>query len=230
MTGIIVLCRYNSSRLYGKILKKINGKEILQYIFERLEELNENHPIVVCTSVEETDDPIIDFCRNNNIDFFRGSLENVAERFLSCAKIYNLENAVRINGDNLFLDSELIKQMIGVIETKKAMFVSNVKDRTFPKGMSVEIVNVEFYQKHYPRFLPEDLEHVMTYFYRLNEKNAGIEYVYNESEYSEKINLAIDTQEDFDNANSIINMMGKNHKEYGYKEIVTLFNNVIDNE
>ncbi len=229
MTGIVVLCRYNSSRLYGKILKKINGKEILHYIFERLERLQQDYPVVVCTSIEETDDPIINFCKNNNIDFFRGSLENVADRFLSCSKTYNFENAVRINGDNLFLDSTLIREMIEIIETRKVKFVSNVKDRTFPKGMSVEIVNVKFYQKHYPHFLKDDLEHVMTYFYRLKEQQ-DVRYVYNKSKYSEKINLAIDTQEDFDNANSILNMMSKDHREYGYREIVNLFNKLIDNE
>ena len=63
MTGIIVLCRYNSSRLPGKILKKINGKEILAYIIERLEKLK-NYPLVICTSIEKTDD-IISFYKNH---------------------------------------------------------------------------------------------------------------------------------------------------------------------
>ena len=63
MTGIIILCRYNSSRLHGKIMKRINGKEILTYILERLAVLEEEYPIVVCTSIEKSDDPIVDYCK-----------------------------------------------------------------------------------------------------------------------------------------------------------------------
>lgn len=228
MTGIIILCRYNSSRLHGKILKKINGKEILQYIIERLSELAENHPIVVCTSEEDTDNPIVEFCEKNSISIFRGSLNNVAKRFLSCAQEYKFENAVRINGDNLFLDPILIKTMINNIENENIQFISNVKNRTYPKGMSVEIVNVEFYKQHMENFRATDLEHVMTYFYRLNHK--GVKFIYNSNKYSETINLAIDTQEDFDNASKIINMMKHQHTTYGINEILKLFNEIKKNE
>ena len=172
MTGIIILCRYNSSRLHGKIMKRINGKEILTYILERLAVLEEEYPIVVCTSIEKSDDPIVDYCKKNQIDYYRGDLNNVALRFLNCAQEHGFENAVRINGDNLFLDAGLIKNMILLKESSKVEFVSNVKERTFPKGISVEIVSTAFYQKEFQNFENSDLEHVMTYFYRLNEEHT----------------------------------------------------------
>jgi spore coat polysaccharide biosynthesis protein SpsF len=223
MTGIVVLCRYNSSRLFGKILKKINEKEILLYILERLQTLKERYPIIVCTSLEDTDNPIAEFCEKHNINIFRGSLDNVSDRFLNCALENNLKYAVRVNGDNLFVDSKLIQDMILTTENEKMKFVSNVKDRTFPKGMSVEIVDVKFYKKHISKFEKEDIEHVMTYFYRLNQKN--IKYIYNEkAKFPEEINLAIDTQKDFDNAKKIIDLMQLNHTEYDYKEIIKVYN------
>jgi len=224
MTGIIVLCRYNSSRLPGKILKKIKGKEILTYIIERLSILEPRYPIVVCTSVEKTDDPIVAHCVRNNIKFYRGDLNNVALRFMNCAKENGFVNAVRINGDNIFLDANLIEDMIAITESKGMLFVSNVKGRTFPRGMSVEIVNIDFYNKEYPKFEDSDLEHVMTYFYRMNEEN--IEFVYNTGANGGDINLAIDTKQDLKNANRIIEAMEKDHTQYGYSEIIKLFDNI----
>ena len=78
--GIIVLCRYNSSRLPGKILLKISGKTILQHIIDRLLCIKGGYPICVATSSEIDDKPIIDYCKGNNINFFDGSKKNVASR------------------------------------------------------------------------------------------------------------------------------------------------------
>ncbi|NAS10978.1 cytidylyltransferase domain-containing protein [Poritiphilus flavus] len=221
MTGIAILCRYNSSRLPGKILKQINGKEILTYILERLSPLTREYPIVVCTSTESTDDPIADFCAEYGVKCFRGDLDNVALRFLNCAREYNFDHIVRINGDNIFLDPSLIAHMISTIEQEQFHFISNVKNRTYPKGMSVEIVNVAFYEKCFPFFQQDDLEHVMTYFYRQDDEK--IHFVYDAEGVGQGLNFAIDTPEDFSNASSIISSMEKDHTAYGYREIIEIF-------
>lgn len=221
MTGIVVLCRYNSSRLPGKILRPINGKELLGYILERLETLQKEYPVVICTSVERTDDPIVDYCVKKNIDYYRGDLNNVAKRFLDCCQEHGFRYAVRINGDNIFLDYQLIERMIGKIESGKLNFVSNVKKRTFPKGMSVEIVDVDFYKEKYPFFSTDDLEHVMTYFYRTDEGRK--EFVYDEPEHGIGLNFAVDTMEDLKGAERIIAKMDKDHRLYGYREIIDIY-------
>ena len=221
MTGIIVLCRYNSSRLPGKILKSINGKVILAYILERLALIQNDYPIVVCTSKEKSDDPIAEFCQNYGVSIFRGELNNVAKRFLDCAKNFGFDNAVRINGDNLFTDSQLIKMMIKEMELHNRNFVSNVKGRTFPSGLSVEIVNVRFYESMYDNFEDHDLEHVMTYFYKIGDKN--FKFIKNKKIVGANINLAVDTEQDLKNASKIINLMKTKHTGYDYQKILALY-------
>ncbi len=228
MTGIIVLCRYNSSRLPGKILREINGKQILTFIMERLANLAGRYPIVVCTSVEETDNPIVDYCKTNNISYYRGDLNNVALRFLECAKENTFDYAARINGDNIFLDAQLIEKMIKIIESKDLNFVSNVKNRTFPKGMSVEIVKTSFYEKTYPSFEENDLEHVMTYFYRT--ENEQTFFIYNPEKSGQILNFAIDTTQDFNNARKIIDAMENDHATYNYQDIIHLFHKTQNHE
>ncbi|GGG38960.1 3-deoxy-manno-octulosonate cytidylyltransferase [Croceivirga lutea] len=226
MIGIIVLCRYSSSRLPGKILKPLNGKPILQYIIERLEKLNHNIPVVICTSNEPSDDIIEDYCKTNNLEIFRGHLENVAQRFLDCSKAHNFSSSVRINGDNVFLDYELIKSMIITHQSSHSLFTSNVKNRTFPKGMSVEIVDVNYYQNSINYFKEEDKEHVMTYFYRKENKRHN--FIYNSEDYGKTLNFAIDTPQDFNNASAVIELMKDSHVNYKMKEIIQLYNQVYE--
>ncbi|WP_127136070.1 cytidylyltransferase domain-containing protein [Flagellimonas oceanensis] len=224
MTGIIILCRFNSSRLPGKILKKINGKTILEYIIERLSPLKNDYPIVVCTSAEISDDPIEKFCQDKGWEVYRGSLENVAERFKNCANQYGFSSAVRINGDNIFVDPELVKKIIQEHELGGYLFSSNVKDRTFPKGMSVEVVNINYYEKKYPFFTESDCEHVMTYFYKIEEDMH--KFHYNTVNYGKTLNFAIDTQEDFERASNVIDKMNPRDIFIGFEEILELYNKI----
>lgn len=221
MIGIIVLCRFNSSRLPGKILKVINGKPILAYILERLSLLGDKYRIVVCTSEEKTDNPIAEYCDDHGVLCFRGDLDNVASRFLTCAKHFGFDIAVRINGDNLFADPGVIELVIEEMERKKYDFVSNVQGRTFPRGMSVEAVQVSVYEKYYHYFSDRDREHVMTFFYTWNEGRKH--YVMNPEPIGSGMNMAIDTPEDFDRASRIVALMKEPHTSYSYKDIVNLY-------
>ncbi len=208
--GFIILCRYNSSRLPGKILRTIHQKPILQYIVDSLSELVDKDAIVVATSEEATDNPIAEYCKANNINLFRGDLNNVSKRFLDCAKTYGWDYATRINGDNLFVDTRTIQDMLKIAQTNKYDFVSNVKNRTFPKGMSVEMVKTDYYQEQYQRFTePDHFEHVTIFLYQ-NDNNQNYYYFYNtRCPEAAGLQFAIDTQEDFDLAEQIIRQLGR---------------------
>ena len=218
MTGVIILCRYNSRRLPGKILKVINNKPILKYIHERLELIKSEVKIVVATSELKSDDIIEQFCKLNSIECFRGELHNVSKRFLDCAEHFNLNTAIRINGDNLFTDSNLIDEMLNYYNENTLNFLSNVKGRTWPKGISIEIVNTKFYKSNIIYFNEKDKEHVMTFFYR--NKKQNVKFLKNKHKTNTKINLSIDTLNDFEFAKSIISLMEKNHTEYNFKDII----------
>lgn len=224
MTGIIILCRYNSSRLPGKILKEINGKTILSYIYERLSMISLNLEITIATSCLKSDDIIEDYCIKKKYKYYRGNLSNVSKRFLDCAVKNNYENLVRINGDNLFLDFKLIEKMIISFNKNQYEFMSNVKNRTWPKGISVEIVNTEYYKRSIKSFNEKDKEHVMTYFYR--NVTPKTKFIYNDIKIESNLDFAIDNHEDFVLGNEIIQKMKKNHTEYNYLDIINIANQI----
>lgn len=227
--GIIILCRYDSSRLPGKILMPLQGKPILQYILERIEQVVDLSSIVVATSDEISDDPVFEYCQRNGINCFRGSKENVAKRFLECAEEYKFDFFVRINGDNLFVDSEILRTLLNIASTGNYDFISNVKGRTFPKGMSIEVVSFDFYRSAYERFDKSDhFEHVTIFFYQHENLGRQYHYINHICPEAAGIQLAIDTVEDFERAASMIARMERSHTEYHLTDIWKLWKDVED--
>ena len=108
--------------------------------------------IVIATSRNRIDKPIEDYCIKNNISYYRGSLENVSERFLKCAIHHRFDYAVRINGDNLFTDPSMIDDYCDLAISGAFDLISNVPNRTYPSGMSVEVIKVPFMRKIAPNF------------------------------------------------------------------------------
>ncbi len=207
--GVVILVRYNSTRLYGKALLDIHGKPSLKYLIERLETLFNKNQLIIATSKENHDDPIEDFSMVNNIKCYRGSLNNVSERFKDAAKILNKKHVVRITGDSIFLDMNLLKEIISQIDEKHLLF-SNRISKTFPVGQTIDIVNLEKYIKYFPLFSTnDDLEHVTSYFFD-NKSSFPIKNISNKLGVFRSVSLGLDNLEDYKNANSLI----KNFKNY----------------
>ena len=221
--GVVILVRYNSTRLYGKALLDIHGKPSLKYLIERLETLFNKNQLIIATSKENHDDPIEDFSMVNNIKCFRGSLNNVSERFKDAAKILNKKHVVRITGDSIFLDMNLLKEIISQIDEKHLLF-RNIISKTYPVGQTIDIVNLEKYIKYFPFFsTKDDLEHVTSYFFD-NKSNFPIKNISNKLGIFRSVSLGLDNLEDYKNANSLI----KNFKNYSastsYIEIYNYYN------
>ena len=218
--GAIILCRYNSSRLPGKILNKVKGKTILENIVLRLRACKNLDKIIVATSLEATDDPIAEFCASHSYQCFRGDLNDVAGRFLHTAETYELDYAMRVNGDNIFIDLETMEHMIDTVKKQNFAFVSNVPGRTFPYGMSIEIMNTAFYRSMYDTFSTTDhYEHVTKFLYEA-ERTTSTLFVKNEKHPElSHVQMAVDTPEDLIRTKYIADKLEGFPLEYAMTEI-----------
>jgi spore coat polysaccharide biosynthesis protein SpsF len=137
--GLIVQARLGSSRLPGKILLTVKSKPIFQYQINRLRDVG--YPIIVATTSEIADEEIVDFARDNNLYFFRGSETNVLERFYQCAKYFDLDVVVRLTSDCPLIDPLPIKESIlnYLKENNDQLYLSNSLSRTYPRGFDFEI-------------------------------------------------------------------------------------------
>lgn len=218
--GVVILCRYNSSRLYGKVLKSIGNKVVLQHIIDQVKSVTPHY--TVATSKEASDLPIANYCKDNNIPCFRGDLDNVSKRFLEAAQSLELDYAIRINGDNFFVNTEVLRHFVTSTHTDYD-FCSNVKGRTFPYGMSVEMVRTSFYKTYMPTFAESEIEHVTLHFYN-NEAIGKRYYVYNEKyPKASGLKLAIDTQEDFDRTTFIHQACGGNIASLSMEDLLKIY-------
>lgn len=198
--GVVILARLSSSRLPGKALKIIEGKETLRHILDRLQIVVEPSKIILATSDQTSDDALEDFARSNNVAIYRGSLNRVGERFYAAAKLLDVDYACRINGDNIFLAPEILEVMLRQAETGKYSFLSNVEGRTFPKGMSVEIVSMDYYAQNLEVISTDPYcnEHVMVCLYNQADKERHYYLKNVQLPQAAAIQLALDTPEDWE--------------------------------
>jgi spore coat polysaccharide biosynthesis protein SpsF len=137
--GIIIQARMSASRLRGKVLMDLAGKPVLWHVVERCRRSKLAGKVIVATSVDPTDDAIADFCKNNNINAFRGSLLDVLDRFHACALSSSLDVIVRVTADCPLIDPEVIDQSIQLFLDNTVGYVSNVLSRDFPRGLDCEV-------------------------------------------------------------------------------------------
>lgn len=225
-TGAVILARMTSTRLPGKGLRCINGQEILSYIVDSLKMASSLDNIIIATSCESEDDPLEVFSKYKGVKIYRGALHDVADRFMQAAIVNGLDYAVRINGDNLFINSSLVEKSLNIALKNNREFVSNVPGRTYPKGMSVEVIKISFYKSIYRNFEHEsNFEHVTEYLYQ-NIKNIDFQFFENdELPAFSGIDLAIDNQYDFERASKIIAKLSKPLKNVDFNQLFKAYVN-----
>lgn len=200
----IIQARCGSKRLKKKIFKKIRNIRIIDMVVDRMRKSRKISDIIIATSKYKIDDDIERYCKNKKIKIFRGNLNNVASRFFEVSKIYNLKKVIRVSCDSPFINYKIIDK--GVILSEKSNYdiITNVFPRTFPKGLSFEIIKTSIIKKYIDLFSKKEKEHVTTYFYK-NHKNFKIYNFYAKKNFSD-INLCVDTSKD-------LNFLKKNYSK-----------------
>jgi spore coat polysaccharide biosynthesis protein SpsF len=117
----------------------ICGQPMLGRVVNRVRYSGFLTEIVVVTSTKIQDNQIVDYCRASDVAVFRGSEADVLDRYYWAAKEYKAENVVRITADCPFIDSEIIDTVIGAFDSAEVDYASNTLERTFPRGLDVEV-------------------------------------------------------------------------------------------
>ena len=105
-----------STRLPGKILQKIGDQTMIEHVINQTQYSDRIDDVVIATTVSREDDIIEKFCIKNKIKLFRGSENDVLDRYYQCAKKYNADIIVRITSDCPLIDPDLIDQCISTFE------------------------------------------------------------------------------------------------------------------
>lgn len=221
--GAIIQARLDSSRLPGKVLLNlpINSNEtILSRIVNRLKNLDNDLPIIA-TSNEPSDDLIERFAVNNKTQIFRGSKDNVLQRYIAASDAYNLDIIIRITGDNPIVLIELFENAIQNHINSNVEYSRNIG---LPVGTSFEIINVNTLKKCYNQTTSiEDLEHVTLFIKnRLNEFNV-LENDFSKYQFEESnVRLTVDYPSDYAFMNILFQNDIINSNNYNFQDIKSI--------
>lgn len=134
--GIILASRYSSSRLPGKALLPLADTTVLGFLLDRLQPLSKQLKIVLATSNLTSDDPIVEEGGKKKVSVYRGSLDNVFQRYYEAAKKYGLDYVIRLTGDNPFVDSGYLSYLFEQIDFDRHGLYTTRPD--CPKGLNVD--------------------------------------------------------------------------------------------
>lgn len=196
--GAVILARMRSERLPGKVMLSLKGKPVLQWIVERLKNSKYLDNIIIATSEDASCNPIVEMCTRLGYDYFRGSEEDILDRFVRASRPYNLDAVIRITGDCPMVDWRIVDTLISLFFTNDCVYCSNVVKRTFPVGFDVEVMTPSVLREADQFAEGVDRQHITTYIYKTHpDKYKMIDLIAGEEICYPELRVTLDTLEDY---------------------------------
>ncbi len=239
---VVTQARTGSTRLPNKIFKELNNKTLLKLHIERISKSKKVVEIIVATTVNPNDDIIEEFAKKNNISFFRGSENDVLDRFYKAVKDKKPDYIVRLTSDCPLIDADVIDSVIEKAIFEKVDYCSNTLVESFPDGQDVEVFTFSALERAWIEAkLLSEREHVTPYlknnssFYN-KEMFKAINIYSDYKEYS-KVRMTVDEGKDFKVVSKLVHLLGENANWQDYareyvdnSEIHILNQNIVRNE
>jgi len=234
----IVQARMTSSRLPGKVLLDICGKPSLQRMLERINMASSIDKVVVATTINASDDLIVELCEKLKVDIFRGDEDDVLGRFCGAAEVAEAEIVIRLTADCPMIDPDVIDEVVSAFSIYNHDYLSNTIDRTYPDGLDIEVMSIDALREaHKKAVAPFLREHVTPYISgRRPDLGAGdfrvgqIRFV---ADFSH-IRWTLDTKEDLQRIRSLVSKLPEDYRWLQALSIATqepdLLGNMIDGQ
>jgi len=144
MTKVVtfIQARCSSSRFPNKVLAPLAGTSMIEFMVARARRSQRVNETVVLTSTDPSDDPLAALLAHADINFHRGDLHDVLDRFGTAAERFPADVYVRLTGDCPLIDPSIIDRVIDGLIMHRADYASNVDPPTFPDGLDVEAFTV----------------------------------------------------------------------------------------
>ena len=205
----IIQTRMSSTRLPGKVLMKAVGKTFLELLLERVKHSKYITETIIATTTNPNDDVLFDFCSKNNIKFFRGSENDVLDRYYQTAKAFSADVVVRITSDCPLIDLHVVDKVIEEFLRGKYDYISNIAPPTYPDGLDVYAFSFKALERDWketkfteaPSTQSEKndnyrREHVTPYFWQ-NPKKFKVGNIAQKEDMSQKHRWTLDYEEDY---------------------------------
>lgn len=231
-TILITQARTGSTRLPGKVLKEVNGKSLLQIHLERLKNCVNISEIIVATTTKIEDDVIYEKAINFGLTAYRGSENDVLDRFYQSVKDKNPDFIVRVTSDCPLIDSNLIDKIIKYTIENDLDYCSNTLVENYPDGQDVAVFKFSALKVAWKKAkLRSEREHVTPYIKINSSFNGGKLFISKnypcQYDFS-RIRMTVDEISDFELISKIITDLGINKNWLEYTNYI--INNKLNND
>lgn len=193
----IIQARMGSTRLPRKVLEDLAGEPMLARVVNRTRRAKTLDTVIVATTTQPNDAAIVSLCKERGWPFFRGSEVDVLDRYYRAALVFKADVVVRVTSDCPLIEPLIIDEVVQefLSHHPEVDYVSNSLERTFPRGLDVEVISFAALERAWQEDSDPALrEHVTPYIWRHPEK-FKILNVANDVDYSH-MRWTVDTIED----------------------------------
>ncbi|MCK1986516.1 glycosyltransferase family protein [Lysinibacillus fusiformis] len=196
-TIVIIQARMGSSRLPGKILKQLGDVDVLTYDIKRCRAIQRVSEVIVATSNLPQDDAIAKWCEMHQVAYYRGSEDDVLDRYVQCAKMYKPDYVMRVTSDCPFVDYEMASEIVSLMEKERKDIV--FMNGELPRGLAVELISYESLLRiHEIGIEPRHREHVTYYAYEFPQEFYAVTYNVPTNRIAPELRITLDTAEDYE--------------------------------
>lgn len=215
----IIQARMSSTRLPGKVLADIEGATMLAHVIARAQRSSTLGGVVLATSSAREDDPIEEECGRLGVACFRGSLDDVLDRYYQAAGSLRAEVVVRLTADCPLLDPAVIDQVVDAFDGARFDYVSNTIDRSFPDGLDTEVFTMEALARAWREArLASEREHVTPYLWKHKDLFRQSQVVQNRD--LSALRWTVDEPRDLELVRRVYQQFG--HSLFGMNDIMAL--------
>ena len=218
----VLQARCSSTRLPGKVLMQLQGKAMLEHQIRRLERSRRIDKLIVATSTHESDEPLAMLCREIGIDCYRGSHDDVLDRFYRAARRFSPDHIVRLTGDCPLADPVVIDQIIDFYIEGGYDYASNCMDGcNYPDGLDAEVFSMDALEFAWTEAkLQSQREHVTLYINRQPErfKIGLVRYAKDLSD----MRWTVDEPEDFEFVSRIYGTLYPSKPDFTMNDVLAL--------
>jgi len=221
-----ISARMTSNRLPGKVMLPVLDRPILHYLVERLKSVPSIDDIVIATTVNKTDDTLIDFATSEGISYFRGSENDVLLRVVEASDSVDADIVVEITGDCPIIDPQLVEQAIVMYKANNVDYVNNAAIRSYPDGMDAQVFPLDILKKSLS--MTDNLldhEHVGLYILNNPQLFTRINLVAPPELDWPELGLTLDEKDDYNLLKLIIEHFYQKNPLFGCLDVVRFLKN-----
>lgn len=211
---VLIQARMGSSRLPSKVMKDIVGKPDIQWVLERVSKSKKIDEVVVVTSIDKNNVPLINFVTGLGYRVFVGSENDVLDRYYQAARLLQPQYIIRVTADCPMFDWRFLDRAVDIVENDNSIDYLGSMTDTFPDGLDIEVMKYSVLKEAWKNAcLMSEREHVTQYIRKHPEKYLVRDFVCDIKGVGD-LRWTLDEEDDYSFIKNVYEHFMSNGKEF----------------